>query len=93
MAFLLAIMHPENLLAHAARTAVEIALGVDNVVFRAVVASVAVMLVAEGLGQHVSKGSAYFAMGFALAVEVVNYRATRRAKIAAELSRAQHPTS
>jgi predicted tellurium resistance membrane protein TerC len=51
------------------------------------------MLVAEGFGQHVSKGSTYFAMGFALAVEVVNYRANRYAKIAAERSRAQHPTS
>jgi predicted tellurium resistance membrane protein TerC len=51
------------------------------------------MLVAEGFGQHVSKGSTYFAMGFALAVEVVNYRANRHAKIAAERSRSQHQTS
>jgi predicted tellurium resistance membrane protein TerC len=86
-------MHPENLLAIGTRTAVEIAFGVAHVVFIAVVASVAVMLVAEGFGQHVSKGSTYFAMGFALAVEVVNYRADRHAKIAAERSRSQHQTS
>jgi predicted tellurium resistance membrane protein TerC len=35
---------------------------------------IGVMLVAEGFGQHVSKGYIYFAMGFALLVEVINLR-------------------
>jgi predicted tellurium resistance membrane protein TerC len=45
---------------------------------------IGVMLIAEGFGQHVSKGYIYFAMGFALGVELVNFRADRRAKRAAE---------
>ena len=35
------------------------------------------MLVAEGTGQHVSKGYIYFAMGFAVAVELLNMRLRR----------------
>lgn len=35
---------------------------------------IGVLLTAEGLGQHVSKGYIYFAMGFALLVELVNMR-------------------
>jgi predicted tellurium resistance membrane protein TerC len=35
---------------------------------------IGVMLVAEGLGQHISKGYVYFAMAFALAVELLNMR-------------------
>jgi predicted tellurium resistance membrane protein TerC len=38
---------------------------------------VGVLLVAEGLGQHVNKGTIYFAMAFALAVELVNIRAKK----------------
>jgi predicted tellurium resistance membrane protein TerC len=38
---------------------------------------IGVMLVAEGLGQHVSKAYIYFAMGFALLVEVINLRVRR----------------
>ncbi|MFM7260261.1 MAG: TerC family protein [bacterium] len=45
---------------------------------------IGVMLIAEGFGQHVSKGYIYFAMGFALGVELVNFRADRRARLAAE---------
>ena len=44
---------------------------------------IGVMLVADGFGTHVSKGYIYFAMGFALAVEMVNYRADRKAARAA----------
>ena len=40
---------------------------------------IGVLLTAEGFGQHVEKGAIYFAMGFALAVEMVNYRADRKA--------------
>lgn len=35
---------------------------------------IGVMLVAEGLGQHIDKGYIYVAMGFALVVELVNMR-------------------
>jgi len=35
---------------------------------------IGVMLVAEGLGQHIPKGYIYFAMAFALAVEMLNLR-------------------
>ena len=35
---------------------------------------IGVVLIAEGLGQHVSKGYIYFAMAFALAVELLNMR-------------------
>ena len=40
---------------------------------------IGVMLVVDGFGTHVSKGYIYFAMGFALAVELVNFRADRKA--------------
>ncbi len=45
---------------------------------------IGVMLVAEGLGTHVSKGYIYFAMAFALGVEMVNYRADNKALRAAQ---------
>ena len=35
---------------------------------------IGVMLVAEGMGQHVSKGYIYFAMAFSLCVELLNMR-------------------
>jgi predicted tellurium resistance membrane protein TerC len=44
---------------------------------------IGVMLMVDGFGTHVSKGYIYFAMGFALAVELVNYRADRKAERAA----------
>jgi predicted tellurium resistance membrane protein TerC len=40
---------------------------------------IGVVLVADGLGQHVSKGYIYFAMGFSVFVEAINLR-IRRAK-------------
>jgi len=39
---------------------------------------IGVMLVAEGLGQHISKGYIYFAMAFSLLVEVLNLRTRGR---------------
>jgi len=38
---------------------------------------IGVMLVAEGLGQHISKGYIYFAMAFSLVVELLNLRMRR----------------
>ena len=40
---------------------------------------IGVTLIADGLGQHVSKGYVYFAMGFSVFVEFLNLRAARRA--------------
>jgi predicted tellurium resistance membrane protein TerC len=39
---------------------------------------IGVLLVADGLGQHVDKGYVYFAMAFSLAVELLNLRRGRR---------------
>ncbi|MFH1466095.1 MAG: TerC family protein [Pseudomonadota bacterium] len=39
---------------------------------------IGVLLTAEGLGQHVDKGTIYFAMAFALVVELLNLRFRRR---------------
>jgi len=41
---------------------------------------IGVMLVAEGFGQHIDKGYIYFAMAFALVIEVLNMRMRRKAK-------------
>ena len=38
---------------------------------------IGVMLVAEGMGQHVEKGYVYFAMAFSLGVELLNLRARK----------------
>ena len=37
-------------------------------------------LIAEGLGQHVSKGYIYFAMGFSVFVEMINLRVRSKAE-------------
>jgi predicted tellurium resistance membrane protein TerC len=44
---------------------------------------IGVMLVAEALGQHVGKGTIYFAMAFSLVVELVNMRFRKRREAAA----------
>ncbi|MFK7899006.1 MAG: TerC family protein [Myxococcota bacterium] len=41
---------------------------------------IGVMLVLEGLGQHVDKGYIYFAMAFSLSVEMVNMAVRRRSE-------------
>ncbi|MER7132269.1 TerC family protein [Streptosporangium saharense] len=41
---------------------------------------IGVVLIAEGFGQHISKGYIYFAMAFSLVVELLNIRARRRSK-------------
>jgi predicted tellurium resistance membrane protein TerC len=41
---------------------------------------IGVMLVAEGVGQHISKAYIYFAMGFSLSVELLNLRLRKRNK-------------
>jgi predicted tellurium resistance membrane protein TerC len=44
------------------------------------------MLVAEGLGQHISKATIYTAMAFSLVVELLNMRFRKKAKVAAPSS-------
>jgi predicted tellurium resistance membrane protein TerC len=39
---------------------------------------IGVTLIAEGLGQHISKGYIYFAMGFSVFVEMLNLRLRRK---------------
>jgi predicted tellurium resistance membrane protein TerC len=39
---------------------------------------IGVVLIADGLGQHISKGYIYFAMAFSLLVEMINLRMRRR---------------
>lgn len=46
---------------------------------------IGVTLVAEGFGQHISKGYIYFAMGFSLLVEVLNLRVRKQADHPVEL--------
>ncbi len=41
---------------------------------------VGVVLIADGFGQHVSKGYIYFAMAFSFAVEMLNIRARAKQK-------------
>lgn len=52
---------------------------------------IGVMLVADGLGQHIHRGYIYFAMGFSLAVEFLNMRL--RAKTTAVQLREPPPVS
>ena len=44
---------------------------------------IGLMLMAEGLGSHIEKGYAYFAMGFSFFVEMINQRTSARRKAAA----------
>jgi predicted tellurium resistance membrane protein TerC len=46
---------------------------------------IGMVLVADGLGQHISKGYIYFAMAFSLAVEVLNLVAKGRSQRKAAL--------
>jgi predicted tellurium resistance membrane protein TerC len=41
---------------------------------------IGVILVAEGLGQHIPRGYIYFAMGFSIFVEMLNLKATAKKK-------------
>jgi predicted tellurium resistance membrane protein TerC len=47
---------------------------------------IGVMLVAEGFGTHINKGYVYFAMAFALLVEILNLRARAKAEKAASIA-------
>jgi len=42
---------------------------------------IGVTLIADGFGQHISKGYIYFAMGFSVFVEVLNIRVRKGAPV------------
>ncbi len=48
---------------------------------------IGLLLVADGLGQHIPKGYVYFAMGFSMFVELLNLRAAGRRRAAREAER------
>jgi predicted tellurium resistance membrane protein TerC len=52
---------------------------------------IGVMLIADGLGQHVSKGYIYFAMAFSLFVEVLNLRIRRKSERPVQLYQSYVP--
>jgi predicted tellurium resistance membrane protein TerC len=52
---------------------------------------VGVVLVAEGLGQHIPKGYIYFAMAFSVIVEMLNIRYRKRSKDVVQLHQARIP--
>jgi predicted tellurium resistance membrane protein TerC len=52
---------------------------------------VGVVLVAEGLGQHIPKGYIYFAMAFSVIVEMLNIRYRKRSKDVVQLHQARMP--
>jgi predicted tellurium resistance membrane protein TerC len=47
---------------------------------------IGVILMAEGLGQHIDKGYIYFAMAFAVIVEIINLQFRRKARASKSLS-------
>ena len=53
---------------------------------------IGVMLVAEGMGQHISKGYIYFAMAFSFAVELLNLR-LRKGHAPVKLHEVSEPSS
>jgi len=73
--------------------AMEIVLGIDNILALSFLLLIGVLLTAEGLGQHVSKGYVYFAMGFSLFVELLNIRRTKVAQPIQLHSRFEQPPS
>jgi predicted tellurium resistance membrane protein TerC len=50
---------------------------------------VGVVLIAEGMGNHIPKGYIYFAMAFSLGVEMLNIRYRKRAKTVVQLHQQQ----
>ena len=54
---------------------------------------IGVNLIAEGMGQHIEKAYTYFAMGFAVAVEMLNIRITKKGVKPVELRGVPHQDS
>jgi len=77
------ITSPEAWVALATLTALEIVLGIDNIIFISILSLsflllIGMSLIAEGLGQHIPKPYIYFAMGFSVFVEMLNLRTRGR---------------
>ena len=53
---------------------------------------IGVMLVAEGMGQHIGKGYIYFAMAFSLGIELLNMRLRKKAAPVALRHPSERPT-
>ncbi len=54
---------------------------------------IGVMLTAEGMGQHISKGYVYFAMAFSLGVELINLRARKASSVPVVLHNRYDPSA
>jgi predicted tellurium resistance membrane protein TerC len=54
---------------------------------------IGVMLVAEGMGQHINKGYVYFSMAFSLGVELINMRLRARKRKPVQLNERYEGTS
>ncbi len=54
---------------------------------------IGVLLVAEGFGKHIEKGYVYFAMGFSLAIELLNMRMRKKQKPVALHTRFDDPAA
>jgi predicted tellurium resistance membrane protein TerC len=80
-------------IALATLTALEIALGIDTIIFISILVGFA--LVAEGLHFHLPKGYIYFAMAYSVAVEMLNLRvrAPARRSPAVRLRKAVHEST
>ena len=71
---------PQAWIAFFTLVALELVLGVDNVIFISKILALSFLLligftlIVEGLHQHIPKGYIYFAMGFSVLVEFLNLR-------------------
>jgi len=64
-------------------SAMEVVLGIDSVIFISILALnflllIGVMLIADGMGQHIGKGYIHFAMAFSLGAELINMRMRKK---------------
>lgn len=78
------ITNPDIWMALVTLTALEIVLGIDNIIFIAILALsflllIGFSLVGEGLDLHIPKGYIYFAMAFSTVVELLNLKVRKRA--------------
>ena len=66
------LVDPEAWISLLTLTALEIVLGIDNIIFISIL--VGISLIAESLDIHIPKGYIYFAMGFSAVVEMLNIK-------------------
>ena len=63
----------------------EIVLGIDNIIFISILVGTA--LLGEGMGFHIPKGYIYFAMAFAVVVELLNLKMRKTGSDTLKLNR------